>query len=112
MRTPKAPKRPTWTHLVEEALRTADDFLPTEALVKATGGNANQVRAALHHLQKYRVIDCVTSPEGLHWFFRGEDSRRRSLEERTPEEQPRKVRVTVRHIRGKQPRITSIKEQS
>jgi len=96
MPTPKAPKRPTWTHLVEEHLRTADDFLPTEALVKATGGSINQVTAALHHLQKYRVIDCVTSPDGLHWFFRGEDSRCRSLEERTPEDKSRKPRRNLR----------------
>jgi len=112
MRTPKAPKRPTWTHLVEEHLRTADDFVSMKALCEATGGSPNQVSAALYSLQSYRVVDCVASPDGLHWFYRGEDQRCRSLEERTPEEQPRKVRVTVRHARGKQPRITSIKEQS
>ncbi len=99
MRKSSLPKRPTWTHLVEEALRVADDFLPLEALVKATGGTLNQVTAALHHLQNYRVVDCVASPTGLHWFFRGEDSRCRSLEERTPEEKPRKVRRTTRVVK-------------
>jgi len=96
MRTPKASKRPTWTHLVEEALRTADDFLPAKALAAATRGSVNQVNAALHHLQSYRVVDCVASPDGLHWFFRGEDSRRRSLEERAPEEKARKPRRNLR----------------
>ena len=96
MPTPKAPKRPTWTHLVEEALRTADDFVSMKTLRVQTGGTSEQVSAALHHLQKYRVVDSVASPEGLHWFFRGEDSRCRSLEERTPEDKSRKPRRNLR----------------
>lgn len=96
MRTPKAPKRPTWTHLVEEALRTADDFVSMKALCEQTKGSPNQVSAALYSLQSYRVVDCVASPEGLHWFFRGEDSRCRSLEERTPEDKSRKPRRNLR----------------
>lgn len=96
MRTPKAPKRPTWTHLVEEHLRTADDFVSMKTLCAATGGSATQISAALHHLQKYRVVDSVASPDGLHWFFRGEDQRCRSLEERTPEDKSRKPRRNLR----------------
>jgi hypothetical protein len=96
MPTPKAPKRPTWTHLVEEALRTADDFVSMKALCEQTGGSPNQVSAALYSLQSYRVVDCVASPDGLHWFFRGEDSRCRSLEERTPEDKSRKPRRNLR----------------
>jgi len=95
MPKPSLLKRPTWTHLVEESLRTADDFMSMKAICLATGGSPNQVSAALYSLQSYRVVDCVASPEGLHWFFRGEDSRCRSLEERTPEEKPRKMRRTT-----------------
>lgn len=85
--------RPTWTHLVTEALRTADDFLSMQQLLKSSGGKANQISAALHHLQKCRVVDAVAGPEGtLHWFYRGEDLRTRELAERVPEENKRQVR--------------------
>lgn len=87
------PKRPTWTHLVEEVLRTADDFITMPLLAQAVGGTHSQVGAALHHLQKYHVIDCVTSPEGLHWFYRGEDTRVLVHEERVLEDKPRKARI-------------------
>ena len=87
-------KRPTWTHLVTEALRTADDFLSMEALKAATGGNTGQVTAALFHLQKCRVVDSVGGPEGLFWFYRGEDIRSRELDERVPEDKPRRQRRT------------------
>jgi len=85
-------KRPTWTHLVTEALRTADDFLGMEALKAATQGNIGQVSAALHHLQKCKVVGSVEGPEGLFWFYRGEDTRSRELDERVPEDKPRRPR--------------------
>jgi hypothetical protein len=91
MKRPLA-KRPTWTHLVEEALRVADDFLSTKGLVERTGGSTNQVHAALWHLQRHRVVDSVAGPEGLFWFLRGEDLREREVGERTPEDKPRRAR--------------------
>jgi len=85
--------RPTWTHLVSEALRTADDFLSMQQLLESSGGKANQISAALYHLQKCRVVDAVAGPEGtLHWFYRGDDLRTRELAERVPEENKRRVR--------------------
>jgi hypothetical protein len=85
-------KRPTWTHLVEEALRVADDFISAKGLVERTGGNSNQIHAALWHLQRHRVVDSVEGPEGLFWFLRGEDLREREVGERTVEDKPRRQR--------------------
>lgn len=84
--------RPTWTHLVSEALRAADDFLSMQQLLESSGGSVNQISAALSHLQKMRVVDSVQGPEGLFWFYRGDDLRTRELAERVPEENKRRVR--------------------
>jgi hypothetical protein len=83
-------KVPTWTHLTEEALRTADDFLSADQLRTLTGASQNQLSAALFHLQKRRVVDAVSGPSGLFWFYRGEDTRLYQHEERTPEAHPRR----------------------
>jgi len=92
--------RPTWTHLVSESLRSADDFCSMKQLIAETGGTPNQISAALHHLQKCRVVDAVSGPDGLFWFYRGDDLRTRELAERVPEENKRRVR---------RPRIVKVK---
>lgn len=82
------PPRPTWTFLVEEALRAADDFVGAPELAARTGGNTNQVSAALHALCRYRAVDCVSDAAGrLFWFATPDtDTRVRRCEERRPEE--------------------------
>lgn len=98
---PAPAKQPTWTHLVEEALRVADDFLPTVRLRELTGANVHQLSAALHHLQKRKVIDAVSVQGGPYWFYLGQDTRTFSYEERTPETKPRRAR---RGQRGELPK--------
>lgn len=87
-----APKQPTWTHLVEEALRVSDDFLPASRLRELTGANTCQVSAALHHLQKFKVVDAVPAHNELYWFYLGQDTRTVVHEERAPEAKPRRPR--------------------
>ena len=91
-------KPPTWTHLVTQALKAADDFRSCRDLVQALGGTSNQISAALHHLQKCRVVEAVEGPAGLFWFFRGLDGdpRCREVKERRVEDKPRRVRATRR----------------
>lgn len=85
-------KRPTWAYLVEEALRTADDFVSVPTLRALTGANANQLSAALHHLQKCKTVDAVVAQGGLYWFYAGGDTRCRHVEERAVEDKPRRTR--------------------
>lgn len=81
------PKAPTWTSLVEEALRKADDFMGAEALRAATGANPHQLSAALHHLHKRRAVDSVESNVRLWWFATPDtDTRLRVIEARRPED--------------------------
>lgn len=89
-------KQPTWTSLVEEVLREADDFLSRKMLMaRIHGMNGNQLDAALFSLRKYRVIDVVIQPDGEGWWFAlplEDDQRSRHLMERTPETKRRKTR--------------------
>lgn len=89
-------KEPTWTHLVEQALRGCDDFLNYRMLEKVTGGNVCQISAACFSLRKYRVVDCVIEADGVAWWYAlppEEDKRSAHREERTPEVNPRKRRT-------------------
>jgi hypothetical protein len=93
-------KRPTWTHLVTEALRTADDFRSFAELRAATGASVNQLGAALWHLQKCKVVESVGGPGGLFWFYTGAgDTRCREIGERTPEDKPRRVRRVRKEVK-------------
>jgi hypothetical protein len=85
-------KRPTWAYLVEEALRTADDFVSVSALRNTTGASANQLSATLHHLQKCKTVDAVVAQDSLYWFYTGDDTRCRHVEERAVEDKPRRQR--------------------
>ncbi len=91
-------KPPTWTHLVTEALKAADDFRTMRQLAETLGGTTNQISAALYHLQKCKVVDAVEGPAGLFWFYRGPDGdpRCREVKERRVEDHPRKKRATRR----------------
>lgn len=88
-------KEPTWTSLVVAALRLSDDFMDVPMLVAATRGSADQVRAALYHLRKHRVVGMEINADGHPWYYlrpQEEDDRSRLVLERTPETAPRKQR--------------------
>lgn len=91
----KAHKETTCTTLVLEALRAADDFLSRSALVRATGRSYNQVDASTHWLRKRHAIDCVVEPDGRAWWYAlppENDNRSYHVDERTPEDRPRRSR--------------------
>lgn len=87
MKRPRADKKPTWTHLIEEHLGRIDDFATAPQLQAATGANGNQVSAALHALRAYKAVDAIVA-EGQLWFFLTPttDTRLRTCEARVPEE--------------------------
>lgn len=85
-------RKATWTSLTEEALRVMDDFLSLSHLMQLTGGSSNQITAALYCLKHYLVVDCVIAEGQLYWFLTGNDTRVRVVEERTPEDKPRRTR--------------------
>lgn len=86
-------KEITATTAVLEALQRADDFRTVSHLQVATGQSMNRVRAALHHLHKYRVVECMASDGRLWWYATPEnDQRTLVVDERTPEAKPRKQR--------------------
>jgi hypothetical protein len=103
-RTRNAPQ-PTWTSLVEEALRTADDFLGAPELVARTGGNTNQISAALHGLLRYRAVDCVSDAAGrLFWFATPQtDTRTKRCDVRRPEDPGTRRRGPKRRPPGEAP---------
>lgn len=88
-------KNPTWTTLVVEALRTQDDFMDNEMLRKATGGNVNQISAALIHLLKHRVAGVEVNADGKGWWYARpteEDDRVRTHDEIAAEiKKPRRI---------------------
>jgi len=95
MRPVSKDRKPTWTSKVEEALRLADDFMGSAELQAKLGANANQINAALWWLRRCGVVESVESMGRLHWFYKGHetDPRIRIVEERRPEDKPRKARV-------------------
>lgn len=95
MTKPKNPK-PTWVCLVFNALVAADDFVPLGQLIAMTKGHQNQITAALHHLQEHKAVEAVVGAnKRLYWFATPEsDTRSKRVDERTPEDRPRRVRRT------------------
>lgn len=88
-------KRPTHTHLVMEALtHWQNDFASIRELMEATGSKYNQVNAALFHLRKRRAVDVVIESDGTGWWFAtpDDDNRIRPIDERRPEDKPRRTR--------------------
>ena len=83
----KPDAKPTWTYLVEQALKEADDFMSLAQLVEKTGAAYNQATAALSHLRKRRAVDSLESGGALWWFATpNTDNRSKTVEERVPEE--------------------------
>jgi len=82
-----ADRKPTWVHLVSQAMIEYDDFMTAYDLMAATGGTINQVSAALSHLRKCKSADCLAVDGQLFWFdTRESDTRVRHVDERVPEE--------------------------
>lgn len=79
-------KQLTTVFLVENALRSRDDFIHLHELMRMTGRNNCQVSAALCHLRKHHRADHV----GLEWFLLPTDDRCCTVEEKTPENKPRR----------------------
>lgn len=86
-RTNRNPPKPTWTSLVMEYLQKADDFMTTDSIRKAVGGDFNQINAALSHLRKNRAVDFMVDRNVTYWFATpGEDQRSKTLDQRRPED--------------------------
>lgn len=89
-------RRPTCVTRVEQAMIQADDFVNLRGLVATTKLTLNQVSASLSHLHKCGAADCLESPDGLWWFLTPDtDTRARKIEERRPEDKPRRARKTA-----------------
>ena len=89
----RPPKPPTWTKVVLDCLRAADDFVPFSRLLECAGCTRNLLTATLHHLRLHKTADSVVGGDGqLWWFATGDDDRERILDERTPEVKPRAPR--------------------
>jgi hypothetical protein len=80
-------KRPTWVHLIYEALVKSDDFVQLSALRQLTGASINQATAALHHLAAHKAAASMVSDGRLWWYATPDtDTRIRTTDERVPEE--------------------------
>lgn len=83
-------KLPCKTFLVAECLRVSDDYLSVRKIFEQTEVPSKNIQSALWALQKYGAVEAVKDSDGsLHWFWTGNDSRSRQLEERTKEDKPR-----------------------
>lgn len=89
----KKMKQPTATTLVLEALIRADDFRTSRQLQAELQLDTNHVSAALCHLAKHKAVEFVEADSSLWWFATPEtDTRSRVVDERAPEDRPRKPR--------------------
>lgn len=88
-------KEPTSTSIVEETLRTLDDFVTAPQLRDLTGLDTCHLSASLCHLRKYSAADCIDADGQLYWYATPDtDVRTKVLLERTPESKPRRTRRT------------------
>lgn len=84
-------KEPTKCSLVEEALRRADDFLTCQQVAALAGVTTHQAGSSLIHLRNRKAAESVESQGKLFWMATPQsDDRVRVVEERRPEEKPRK----------------------
>lgn len=99
-------KEPTSTRLVFELLIGADDFRTSRQIQAELGLDVNHVTAALCHLRKHQAIDCLESSGALWWYATPtNDTRTRTLAERTPEARPRRPRRPKKLIKPHLPHI-------
>ena len=106
-------KQQTCVSLVEETLRTLDEFVSAKQIMDLTSLTSYQVSASLHHLRKHGVADVVVQA-GLGWWYalpRSSDLRAYKVPERAEEKEAR--HRTTGHKRGKRgARINRFKEKS
>jgi hypothetical protein len=88
----RADRKPTWTHVILEAMKTLDDFMTAEQIGQLTGANNSQVSATLHHFKNNGVAECLESDGKLWWYLTGEDKRTKTVDERVPEEKGHRTR--------------------
>lgn len=89
----KRNKQPTWTSLALELLMKRDDFLTTQQVAAEIGAEYNQASAALHHLRQRHAVDILIDKGIGYWFATPDgDDRSFHLDERTPENKPRRPR--------------------
>jgi hypothetical protein len=72
--------------------------LTVKQIIERANGqlNVNQCSASLHHLQKYRAAQSMESDGHLWWYATPETDRRGFVvEERVPEDKPRRARRTA-----------------
>lgn len=88
-------KKPTFTFLVYEALRTADDFLTIKDLrTRVAELTHNRATASLSHLFKAKAVDFLRDGSVTYWFATpATDTRTLIIEEKRREEEPRKTRA-------------------
>lgn len=93
-------REPTFTSLVEECLRRADDLCDVWFLAGRTGLNHNRISAALHMLHGYEVVDFIVEHSTKYWFLTGRDKRTRVIEAKKKEEPGtrRSRRITGRRV--------------
>jgi hypothetical protein len=79
---------------VFERLKRADDFMTVAQLQAAEPAETyNRIQAALHHLRNYRAVECMESDGQLWWYATPDnDTRSKTVDERTPEQNPRRAR--------------------
>lgn len=81
----------TITHKVLDVLQKYDGFLNLDELSVLLETPKKNLRSALWWLQKIQAIECIDSAGTPYWFATPEnDLRRRALEERRKEDEPRK----------------------
>ena len=86
-------KRTTFTTIVFEALKRADDFRTGRQLMAETQLDTNHVSACLSHLRKFKAVDCIEQPDALWWYATPDrDTRQRVIEEKSEELRPRRPR--------------------
>lgn len=95
MKKRSADKKPTFTFLVYEVLRTADDFLTIKDLrARIPELSYNRATASLTHLFKKKAADFLRDSGVTYWFATpGTDTRTMIVEEKRREEEPRRVRA-------------------
>lgn len=103
-----APTEPSITARVLEMLQKYDDFLNAAELAILLDLPAKKLNSALWWLQKVQAIDAVEAGNTPYWFAKpGYDTRRRTIDERKVEDEPRKAKRRVVRDTNKNPTTKS-----
>lgn len=93
MSQPRRLRQTTATHLVFELLK-ADPYLTARAIcTRLPQCSMNQILAALSHMRDCHAVAFETDAGEAYWYATPETDQRASrVQERTPEEKPRRKR--------------------